>query len=559
MNATLLENTDRSTCYSRREVELAASVEKLLSEVAQLRREVTELRQQVGYWKSLHDRAVRKNEKLQQRVDELVAENRQLKDRLFGSKSEKGKRKDRSNQLADPEQLSGKPKRQRGHQPDQAGPGRRDYSHLPVVEQFVELSTEEQICPKCGRPREEMTETEDSEVVEIDVRAYRRRIRRKRYRCTCDCTDVPYTITAPPVPKLISKGRYGISVWVHVLLSKFGSHRATNNLIDELKQYDLDLPPGTVTGGLKRLVPLLEPIYEALLERNARSAYRQADETRWPVFVEQEGKKGYRWWLWAFLGEDTIVFRIASTRSHKIPEEHYPQDVRAFLVVDRYSAYKAMVQVKLGVVILVFCWAHVRRDFVAVGKGWPELADWALLWLRRIRETYFLNRQRLNHNPNSSEFQEHDAALQESIARMHQQAVDELADKKLREPCRKALKSLQAHWSGLTVFVDDPNIPMDNNASERTVRGPVMGRKNYYGSGSLWSVSLSASMFSILATLKHWNVNPRRWFSWYLESCAAAGGKLPSDIESFLPWNLSDERRSQLANRISPVEPIDSS
>ncbi len=111
-----------------------------------------------------------------------------------------------------------------------------------------------------------------------------------------------------------------------------------------------------------------------------------------------------------------------------------------------------MVQVKLGVVILVFCWAHVRRDFVEVGKGWPELAGWALSWLRRIRETYRLNRQRLQHDPNSSEFQEHDAALRESVAGMHQQAVDELADKKLRGPCREALESLQTHWPGLTVF-----------------------------------------------------------------------------------------------------------
>jgi len=66
-------------------------------------------------------------------------------------------------------------------------------------------------------------------------------------------------------------------------------------------------------------------------------------------------------------------------------------------------------------------------------------------------------------------------------------------------------------------------------------------------------------MFSILATLKRWDVNPRRWLLWYLESCAVAGSKPLADIESFLPWNLSDERRSQLANRVSPVEPIDSS
>jgi chromosome segregation ATPase len=117
MNATLIDSP-LPTASANREAELAALVVPLREEVQQLRHEVTELRQQVGYWKSMHDRAVRRNEKLQQRVDELEAENRQLKDRLFGSKSEKGSRKDRSNQLENPDQSSGKPKRRRGHQPD---------------------------------------------------------------------------------------------------------------------------------------------------------------------------------------------------------------------------------------------------------------------------------------------------------------------------------------------------------------------------------------------------------------------------------------------------------
>ena len=534
-------------------------VVELRSEVAGLRQEVASLRQEVGYWKSMHGRAVERNRKLETEVDLLRAENRKLKDRLFGRRTEKAKPKDRSNHLHDPQEESAASGRKRGHQPDQPGASRRDYSHLPVTEETSVSPSEECTCPKCGKPREEMTETEDSEVIEIEVRAHRRRIRRKRYRATCDCPGVPCTITAPPVPKLIPKSRYGISVWVHVLLSKFGLHRATGNLIEEFKQYDLDLAPGTVSGGLKRLEPLLAPIYEAFLERNAQSTYRQADETRWPVFVEQEGKKGHRWWLWAFLGEDTVVFRIAPTRGHEVPEEHYPEDVRAFLMVDRYSAYKAMVQVKSGLVVLVFCWAHVRRDFVEVGKGWPELADWALSWLRRIREAYHLNRQRLEHDHGSPEFQQHDAALRETVSAMHRQAADELADQKLREPCRKALESLQTHWPGLTVFVDDPKIPMDNNASERTVRGPAMGRKNYYGSGSLWSVSLAAAMFSIVATLKRWNINARRWLTWYLESCAAAGSKPPPNIESFLPWNLSDQRRCELVDRVFSVEPNDTS
>lgn len=90
---------------------------------------------------------------------------------------------------------------------------------------------------------------------------------------------------------------------------------------------------------------------------------------------------------------------------------------------------------------------------------------------------------------------------------------------------------------------------MDNNASERAGRGPAVARKNFYGSGSLWSGRLAATMFSLLATLAYWKINPRLWLTWYLESCAASDGKSPKDIQPFLPWNLSIERRAALAER----------
>lgn len=80
------------------------------------------------------------------------------------------------------------------------------------------------------------------------------------------------------------------------------------------------------------------------------------------------------------------------------------------------------------------------------------------------------------------------------------------------------------------------------------------GRKNYYGSGSLWSVCLTGAMFSIIATLKQWGLNPRRWLSWYLESCAAAGSNVPGDITPFLPWNLPADRRNELTTS-QPASP----
>ena len=94
--------------------------------------------------------------------------------------------------------------------------------------------------------------------------------------------------------------------------------------------------------------------------------------------------------------------------------------------------------------------------------------------------------------------------------------------------------------------MDDPRIPMDNNSSKRLERGPAVARKNFYGSGSLWSGQLTAALFSILATLALWKLNPRKWLTWYFEHCAAAGGRVPTDIQPFLPWNLSAEKKKSL-------------
>src|SRR5262249_34275748 len=158
----------------------------------------------------------------------------------------------------------------------------------------------------------------------------------------------------------------------------------------------------------------------------------------------------------------------------------FTADISVVLLVDRLASYKAMAPVKAGRVVLAFCWAHVRRDFIAVAKSFPELKPWALTWLRHIRQAYRHNERR-REQLGQVGFAEADAALRAVLSAMQAQAVAELSAAGLRQPCRKVLLSLQEHWTGLTRFVDDPRIPMDNNHSERRLRGPAVGRKNYYG------------------------------------------------------------------------------
>jgi transposase len=519
-------------------VQVVAELDQLRAEVAQLRRDNRELRQQTGYWQSRHADAVRRLAATQQANEQLRGEIRKLQAERFGRRSEKQSGSDRSNELDDPANAT--PKRPRGRQPGQPAPQRRDYSHLPAREQVLDLPEAEKVCPSCGKPLKACG-SEDSEQLEIEIIVFRRVIRRRRAQRTCDCPG-PRTCTAPPAAKLIPKSLLGVSVWVEILLDKFASYRPTQRLLGHWRSLGLDLAPGTITDGLQRLEPLFTPILAALLERNRQSPYKQADETRWLVFVEQQGKVGFGWWLWAFSSKDTVVYVLDASRSHRVPEEHYPAEAGGVLMVDRYSAYKAMAQVKNGLLLLAFCWAHVRRDFVRVGKGWPELQAWAVQWLKRIRELYRLHRERLTH-PADPIRQD---ALRQAVAAMQQQRDTELADPALRAPARKALSSLQEHWSGLTLFVEDARIPMDNNRSERVLRGPALGRKNYYGSGAAWSGRLAAALFSLLATLQLWQINPRLWLQWYLQSCAEAGGQAPQDIEEFLPWNLSEARRAML-------------
>jgi transposase len=526
----------------------------LRGDFERLQRENLELRQQVGYWKSRHADALARMAKLQEENEHLRGENRKLQAKIFGRSTEKQASKDRSNDLEDPAEKP--PQRQRGQQPGNPGPKRRDYSHLPVRAETVVLPEDQRVCPDCGQA---MTAcgTQDSERLEVDVKAYRRRIRRQRYQRTCSCRG-PRTVTTPAEPSLIAKGRLGTSVWVQILVDKFYNHVPVERQLAGWQLADLDLAAGTVTEGLQRLEPLFTPVYEALLERNSRSPYKQADETRWLVFTDFEGKSNHTWWLWVFLGVDTVVYRLDPHRSHDVPQGHYPQDADGVLMVDRLASYKAMAQVKEGKLKLAFCWAHQRRDFVQVGKGWEEHKEWALGWLRRIRAMYRCNRQRLAVLIKPAECAVADAALRATVEAMRVQMETELADPHLSPPCRRALESLRNHWTGLTLFVDDPRIPLDNNASERCARGPAVGRKNYYGSGSLWGGRLAAMLFSIFATLRMGKLNSQKWLEWYLQSCADNGGKAPEDVQPFLPWNLSQEKRQKLSLEHTP-EVADSS
>jgi transposase len=422
-----------------------------------------------------------------------------------------------------------------------------------VKEEFHDLPPEEQSCPRCGLPYTPFPGTEDSEMVEVQVKAHVRRIRRRRYQPTCSCSDLPVIITAPGPAKLIPKGAYGDSVWIAVLLDKFLFYRPTFRLLESFRLLGLEISQGTITDGLKRLASLFEPVYHAIVEYNQQETHLHADETRWLVFEEMQGKVGYRWYVWVFKSTSTVTYVLDPSRSSTVPKTHLKEARETILSVDRYAAYKFLAKDKDGSVVLAYCWAHVRRDFLALARTRPDQETWAMEWVTRINQVYHLNNHRVEVREDPVAFAKADVLVRKALTQMETLCDEQLADNGLLMVRRKILTSLKEHWEGLLIFVEHPEVPMDNNAAERALRGPVVGRKNFYGSGACWSGQLAVRVFSVFQTLLVWQVNPKTWLAHFFRACAKHGGSALNDVSAFLPWKMSAEELERY-RRAPPAE-----
>jgi len=487
------------------------------------------------------------NTQLQKVIDELKAKVKLREKQLFGKKTEKHS----ASEKADSVNSNKKP---RGQQRGSQGHGRTKNDNLSEKSETLDLEDSAKLCSTCSHPFEEFGTPESTEIIEIEVSAHRRIIKRPRYKKTCHCAGLPGVITAPPPARVIKKGKLGVSAWVEILLSKFDYYNPHARKLRELKSLGLNLSSGTLTQGLKIIAQrYFRPVYDVLKQQSRLATHWHADETRWQVFELIEGKEGYRWYLWVFHSEEVVVYFLDPTRSSRVPKTHLSQ-CKGILSVDRYSAYKVFL--KGALIILAYCWAHVRRDFLDLAKKYPEQDSWAMAWVEKIGELYHLNKKRLAVLDEKDQYALIQTQLVDALSTM--QAASKEQQKVYANPkhalsagdeaCLKVLKSLDAHWTGLTVFADHPEVPMDNNIAENSLRGPVVLRKGCRGSGSQWSGDCMAMSLSIFKTLALHKLNTRTWLTLFLQACAEASSKLPKDWKTkFLPWKMSAKRKKMMS------------
>lgn len=490
-----------------------------------------------------HDRLVRElkalvlksNASLQAELDSALAQVRDLQKRLFSTKSERSRPSESRSKAATC--------RKRGQQRGTIGHGRTIEAQLSERHEDVVLARAQ--CPECGLAFKEFAGTEDAQVLEIEVKAYKRVIHRHRYSPTCECGCVSGIVTAPSPARLINRGKFGISVWISVLLDKFAYGRPSQRLLQDLADHGLNMAPGTLADGLQTIAPLFKPVDDALLSKLRTEPYWHADETRWAVFVEILGKVGHRWYMWVFQSCSVVHYVVDESRAAEVIMAEFSGVKQGIISCDRYSGYKRFARLNPGVK-LAFCWAHQRRDFLDLANSYPQSTEWALQWVDRIGQLYHLNAVRLNLLISSPQRVSAQLDLEQAVQQMASDCAIGVADHETFPPAAKVLQSMTAHWGGLTVFVDCPWIDIDNNAAERSMRIPVIGRKNFNGSGSKNSAELAATMYSLFATMKLWGLNLRTWLTAYLQACADNGNAPPIHIDAFLPWQMGTERLAQM-------------
>jgi transposase len=446
--------------------------------------------------------------------------------------------------------------------------GRRDYSHLPRFEVTWDFPGGGYCCPECGTPftglgSDHVTELLDWQVI-VRVAAHCRR----RYRRACSCR-VPATVTAPGPPKAIGKGLFTNGFIAMLLTERFVAGRSMNSLVTGLSRQGAEISAATLAGTCAQAGALLASLADAITERSRGSWHLHADETTWRVFAPRDGDGPAKWWLWVFIGPDTVCFVMDPTRSGAVLARHAGIDGetgqltdgedggprRLVISSDFYKVYESAGKKADGLVNL-YCWAHIRRHFVRAGDASPvQLKYWTDAWLERIRDLYTA------HDGLMAAWQDASApAPQDGTAaaarpeKAHEAwdtaitVIDEARKQQmqapgLQEPAKKALATLDREWDGLIAHRDYPMIGLDTNAAERQIRGPVVTRKNAGGSRNGDTARNAAVIWTATATARMAGLNVLAWLTAYLDECGRNGGKPPAGraLERFLPWTASPE------------------
>jgi transposase len=316
--------------------------------------------------------------------------------------------------------------------------------------------------------------------------------------------------------------------------AKYLDHLPLERQARAMERRGLLVDSQTLWDQIDALARHLQPTYEALLKQVLGAEVVYADETFWR---NHDGGETCRWWSWCVATDEMATYRILPSRSANAAEQALG-GYKGVAMTDGYGAYQALERAGPGMK-LAHCWAHVRRKFIEAEDAYPELSREAV---EKIGELFAVERQAprpgVGAEPQEREgWLELRRKLREESSRpvvlsLRDWALEHRGRVLPRSKMGKAIEYMISLWPGLTLFLTDPRVPLDNNGAERALRGMVVGRKNHYGSRSKRGTEVAALFYTLLETAKLSQVDPAAYLRQAASRAIATPGTvtLPSDL-----------------------------
>ena len=344
--------------------------------------------------------------------------------------------------------------------------------------------------PRCDKWEELKNVFDTHTQIEIIERRYVKKVyKKKKYKLLWpeNDADKDIIITAPITqPTLLPGMNYSTSFVASVVADKYISHVPLERQTREMESLGLK---GIENSTLSRMCAVaaasLEPLVDEILVELLQSEVAlHIDETPWGIQNKKE-RDGY---LWVISNRVGSYYFFKPTRSAKVLKDIL-KGYTGPVVTDGLETYNSVLdEAKIP---HAYCWAHARREFFKLESHDPsvtsilDLID-ELFKIERKAKTFFeLEELRKNLS-------------EEVIKNLKKLLLEEYPKSREGSQKRKAILYLQKRWNGFTIFLTDNRIPLSNNEAERTIRHAVVGRKNYYGSGSHTGAETAAILFTII-------------------------------------------------------------
>lgn len=397
----------------------------------------------------------------------------------------------------------------------------------------------------------------ESDYQVIDIRkTYRLAQRPASYVVLCyeqpivKINDSKEIVNAIMTMNVLEKSAADVSLLVGLLVDKFQYHLPLYRQHQRMSAAGITLSRATLTNYVRRAIQLLEPIVDAQRDSVLRSKVLAMDET--PTKAGKSKKKRGRMqqgYYWPIYGDnDEVVFTYSDSRARRVIENILNKSFSGTLLSDGYSAYASYVA-KADGITHAQCWVHTRRQFFEAQSDEPELVAEMLArigFLFQFEDD--CKAKELEGEAKREHRLKHSKPVVDSIVERVDELLQERALLPPSSPFTKALGYLRNRVVALRVFLETPEVQLDTNHLERTLRVIPMGRKNWMFSWTELGAEHVGIIQSLICTCKLHDIDPYTYLTDVLQRVAIHPAK---DVAQLTPrmWKAyfaEDPMRSDL-------------